>query len=87
MANKQKGQAWPTLQARWGGEQLIKRHQRGETTINHDTERLLDWMNMVIHAATAEYTRREELAQQVAELTQQLEAMKQRIEQLEKELE
>ncbi len=83
MATKQKWPEWPLLHAWWVGEQLVKRRQKGETTVNHNIGRLLDWVELIVHATHREYSRREALAQQVADLKQQLEVVQFRLAQLE----
>ncbi len=74
---------WPVLQAWWAGDQLMLRSQRGETTVKYLAVRLLDWMGKVIQTAHLEYSRREALAQEVADLKQQLAVVQVRLAQLE----
>ncbi len=83
MANKQKWPEWPLLHAWWVGEQLVKRRQKGETTQTHNVARVLEWLEMIVHASHREYNRRETLTQEVHEIKQQLETLQYRVAQLE----
>ncbi len=87
MTKEQKWLEWPELQMRWGGEQLIKRRERGQTTPDHDITRMLYWMAMIIYAANREYKRREALTQQVTELSHQLVDLQQQLAEMQQELE